>query len=126
VSIPSSPVVEPLDADAADDPAAQAGHGDLSRPGQLDDLVECRPGRAGGPQPVLGHRVDLVGQHGDPCHQLRVVALGRREQLDLERRRVSCVVDATSLSAATRARHPRILGTSADERYFGRRGAMMR
>jgi hypothetical protein len=78
-------LVETLDPDATDDPAAPAGHGDLAGPGQLGDLVHGRTGRAAGPQAVLGHRVDLVGQIGDPLHERRVVARGSGEQLDLDR-----------------------------------------
>ena len=69
-------LVESLDADAADDPPTQAGHRELARPRQLGDLVRSGSGRAFGPQPVLGHGVDIVGQNSDPLDERRVVGRG--------------------------------------------------
>src|SRR5215211_1076083 len=78
-------LVETLDTDAADDPAAQAGDGDLAGAGQLSNLARRSAGSLFDPEPVLGHGVDIVDQIGDPLHELRVVARGRRELLNLDR-----------------------------------------
>ena len=76
--------IDPPDAHGADDLVAETGHRQLARPGERDDPVDRRPGRALGPEAALGLGVDLVRQRGDPRHQLRVVAGGGRERPDLD------------------------------------------
>jgi len=115
-------VIEALHADRADDPVAQAGDGDLAGARHLGDLAHRRAGRALGPQAVLGHRVDLVREVSDPFHHGRVVARGRRQELDLDARGRGA---PGCFRFALRLRHGRpssisLIGPARAERLIGR------